>query len=207
MIANTPLILLNFGSIKRMLAIMEDALARTQRDVEKKLKRYPDDEGLNSELDDIGSVLTPAVRRSWCITCHSVFEKCLMELAEDARKIRGVELSVKDICAGSFLEKYKKFFKKVIKISFPDQTRVWKDVQNCSHIRNVFAHADGDLAGQKNSVKEAKRFMKDYPRYFDKDESEIKPNKKYCEFALKTYEEFISALAEELRSSRVSKDS
>jgi hypothetical protein len=131
------------------------------------------------------------LRQSIFSSLYFLFESTLDSLASYMREKYFYELGPKDL-RDQGIQRSQNYIKKVIKVSFPDQTEEWRKLIKYSKIRHVFAHSGGevslfDQSEFEKEIKGIKGISIDHKGLIHLDES-------FCMNALHTIDQFMKNL-------------
>jgi hypothetical protein len=131
------------------------------------------------------------LRQSFFASLFSFFEAKLVYECLD-RKPDNEPLQLSDISGQDELDKVNIYFKKVLGLSFPNDTTEWMEIKNLRRIRNLVVHNKGKVIG-KYQTKELLLYIK-RSIYLEVIEHEILIKAGFCEHALKIFESFLLML-------------
>ncbi|MBI4231956.1 hypothetical protein HY605_01875, partial [Candidatus Peregrinibacteria bacterium] len=138
--------------LEESTSLTDEQASQLTRDEQGKLyNRYIDED---IDLYSISNVL----RSSLFVSCYSLLEHELLNLCELLQGLHEYSIKLDDL-RGRGILKAQAYLKKVVGITFPDQTPSWKDIVAYNHIRNLIVHNDGVLDNNDNSEK-AESFIK-----------------------------------------------
>lgn len=95
-------------------------------------------------IDDFTNLL----RSSFFVSLYSFLESRLVNECH-SRKGAHTPLRLSDIRARNELDRIQKYFTKVLRVYFPNETTQWQEVQNYRVLRNCIVHNRGVLSGSR----------------------------------------------------------
>ena len=93
---------------------------------------------------------------------YTVFEKNINYMCEKAGRRVNAKITVKDI-SGQGIERAKIYLTKVVGIEEPFKTEKWQNIRKYADLRNVLAHASGELDLTKPNHKQVLDFAIKHP--------------------------------------------
>jgi hypothetical protein len=98
------------------------------------------------------TVFTKTLRFSVLVTAHTLLETSLNATCSGEQKRYDHRLGLKDL-AGQGVTRARLYLTKVCGVGFPNSTAEWKRMAALGDLRNVIAHADGDVSKATNEQK------------------------------------------------------
>ena len=122
---------------------IEDILRKELKAVDVKIKKAPRKssrrEELQSEWVYVYETLRQNIRYALFVSSYAQFEQALFSISEDLTLRFEVPVTVRDI-AGQGVRRYQTFFKKVLRVPFPDDEPEWERVLRLGELRNYLVH-------------------------------------------------------------------
>lgn len=140
---------------------LEDWLAREIKELQQhaaRLDRLPAEkrsvlaEFYSDEQSTLGTVFTTTLRYSVLATAHTLLESSLNAICAAEKKRYGHRLGLTDV-AGQGIARARLYLTKVCGVRFPDATAAWNRMAILADLRNVIAHANGDVSNVKREEK------------------------------------------------------
>jgi hypothetical protein len=94
---------------------------------------------LEEEVDEVEGAFTQGIRAALLTLAWSTFEVDLDLLCQILAEQTSVRLRPNDL-AGKGIVRSRNFLKKVLGVSFPDQSPVWDSIKRLNELRNVIVH-------------------------------------------------------------------
>ena len=79
------------------------------------------------------------------VSLYAIWETAVIEIASDLRQLKREPTQLADIKKGSLLDKSKKYFNEVLKVSLCSDSRSLEQLEMLGVIRNAIAHCNGRL--------------------------------------------------------------
>ena len=125
-------------------------LERYEREVEKYPAAQEDiAEYLGEEKSRIEEIFLRSFRYSMIIAAHSVLEVLLEDLCRHAQRLHHQTKSVRDL-GNDGIARAKRYLKTIAKISFPENTNAWQQIEKSLKIRNCIVHTQGNIKKTRN---------------------------------------------------------
>ncbi len=97
----------------------------------------------------LSKVFTRTLRASVLVAAYTLFEASLDAICSAEQKCHGHVLTPADL-AGQGVQRAKLYLSKVCGVTFPEESREWNRLMDLNKIRNVLAHADGNIKRVRN---------------------------------------------------------
>jgi len=119
---------------------LDDEDRRQVETFEEQLEELEDQiAGVQWELAELIENYPQILFLSLFIAVYSHFEKYLFDLCDSIRESESLSMGPKEL-QGSTLAKIQKYFHKVARIKFPDDTEEWQDILLLCEVRNKMVH-------------------------------------------------------------------
>jgi hypothetical protein len=132
------------------------------------------------------------LRQAFFVSLFSFFEAKLVDECLE-RKPDNEPLLLSDISGHSELDKVNTYFKKVLGLSFPNNTIEWMEIKNLQLVRNLVVHNKGKVSGKYQTKEELLHYI-ERSTYLEMIEQEILIKAGFCEHALKIFKSFLLML-------------
>lgn len=136
---------LELARLPKDLAKLRQGLSPEKRELLEQM--YSDEHYL------LETVFARNLRYSTLVSSHSLLETGLNSICHGERRRFRHRLSLRDL-EGQGIQRAKTYLEKVCGVSFPSSTAEWTRMRILAELRNVIAHADGDIerATQKERI-------------------------------------------------------
>ncbi len=136
-------------------SMLVDSLSSFRLWVDKQAAKIKDEEALDSHYDfhserftDLSETFPEMVRNSMIVSLSSFLEKSLSDYCKTAQQKHNLALSMGDL-NGKPLDRAKVYFKKVLKLPFPDTGALWFEIDAMQRIRQIIVHDNGETTVEK----------------------------------------------------------
>ena len=158
------LIKLQLNHLKEYVETLENLIGKELSDfdsfVEKEAAKLEEEERdffYDHHLDtqwQLSEIFPNILRTSLFIKCYSILETELINMCDVLQKRNNYPIRLSDLKGkGIFLAQL--YYKKVVGIEFPDQSKSWAEILKYNLIRNIFVHKEGHLSDDDKSKKAA----------------------------------------------------
>ena len=198
------------AGLEAALVTIEEQLGHAKSQLTVRLRAKLKREAHDMESDDVEQLhynlkatvdeLFPKVfRGGFVVSLWSVFEACVKDLAEYARREKNLPFGLQELRAGDFLEQMDMFFSRVLDVkAFPDRS-VRTKLSEIKGLRNALAHHDGSanelpksLRSNTGAAYEAKGLL----LYSDLHHEYVVPTALYAEQAHSVTRKYLDGLAQ-----------
>lgn len=155
---------------------------RFEKLVEDESKNINDDgnenyvEWLADDLWRLNDVFPSIQAASVFLLAYGMFEKNLNEIARTAGSGIGIKLKMNDL-NGQGIERAKNYLSKVCEVTEPFKSLEWQMIKNFAKLRNLIAHASGELDLSKAEHKQILQYCR------KQEKIKLKNYSPECEFA------------------------
>lgn len=87
------------------------------------------------------------------ITVYSRMEMTLFDICGYAQRVEDLKIKVKDISGQNYINKCKKYIKKVLDVDLSNIETLWNTITKYQRIRNTFVHKNGKIALIEDDLK------------------------------------------------------
>lgn len=131
------------------------------------------------------------------INCYIVLETELNNLCKTLQYELELDISSSEL-KGNVFERSQKYFKKIAKVNFPDQTREWELINKFNRIRNCIVHNNGYTNGLSNE----QNLLKDIEttQYIKLDDNRIELSYPFCLEVIEIIYSFFNILTDEIEN-------
>lgn len=159
-------------AIERYLDSIDQQLPDlTQKEEKKAYERlkqegYENDEVerdiMHQVLDELIEVTLPKYfLGSILVTIWAVFESGILEIADEIKSQKNLEIHLNDI-NGDVMDRVNKYFNQILDMPIPTRSETWQHLRMLYVLRNAIAHANGRLENVKreDAIKKIKNWVK-----------------------------------------------
>ncbi len=114
----------------------------------------------NLEIESKGDSLGKFLYNSQLLTYYAFFETWLKKMCEYHYKLGLNDIGVNDLSGRNYIEKSKRYFKKVAGFQLEDLEQEWERIQIIQQVRNLIAHNNSSIIkNSKLKIKEQPQFL------------------------------------------------